>query len=147
MANGRDGLFFLHKMSDEIDRPRQQPQRIGVDDAAGQHQAVEFFRLRLVELRIDRDLGTLVVMFEGLDVVLLVGNNLDMSAGTLERSYRLCGFDLLDAIRRQYRDVSSFQLFGRDFFLCPLSVPPIMNIRLRATPRSRSNVLDAPTFR
>jgi hypothetical protein len=55
----------------------------------------------LVQWRVDRHLGAFVVMFEGLDLPLLVRNHFDAGAGVLQGLDRFGELDLLDAVSRQ----------------------------------------------
>jgi len=81
---------------------------------AGQDQTVEVFRFRLIQGFVDWNFGGFVVMPERLDLALLVGNDLHVGAGALERLHRFGQFDLLNPVRRQHRNGTPFELSGHD---------------------------------
>src|SRR3546814_4194714 len=101
MAVRRNRFVVVEEILDERDRTRLRAQRVGIERAAGQHQAVVTRRACRIEIEIDLDLVAPVLFPPALDRFLGERNDLDGRASFQQCFPRFHQFGLLEAIGRQ----------------------------------------------
>src|SRR5262249_53061965 len=109
MADDSHGLLSLEEILDEAHHLGDGAQRIGIGDAARQHQRHILLRLRLVEGAIDAHFLAFLVMLHTLDVAILWRHDLDLRSLRFERLAWLEQFRLLEAISRHDSDALALQ--------------------------------------
>ena len=117
MADRGDRLILVDEVLDEGHRLGDDPQLVGVGGAARQHQRIELVGVD-GQVEIDRDLVARVhVLVHRLDGAGPRRHHLHVGLGGSERPHRLHEFDLLDAVRREDRDLQAFKIGGHRFHL------------------------------
>src|ERR1700730_2908487 len=106
------GLLGSKKRAHEADRARIGAQRVGVGDAAREHQRRIVLGLGLIQGPPDGYLVALFLLLHALDLAGMQRHDVDCGAFLAQRLYRLRQFRPLESIRRQYGDAEIFQLFG-----------------------------------
>jgi len=112
VADRRDRLVRLGEAGREAHRALVGAQEVAVRDAARDQQAVVVAGADLVERAVDLVAVGVVEVVEALDLPRLEAHELGRRARVLERLARLGELHLLDAVRREDRDLLAIKLAG-----------------------------------
>ena len=105
VANGADGFARLGEVADEGERGVVGAEGVGVHQAAGEHEGVEFLGFGGVEREIDVEDIAFVGVLHGLDRFACGRDNADGGAGLFEGFFGALEFGLFKSIGGEYGDV------------------------------------------
>src|SRR6185436_6714183 len=112
VADRRDRLVRLGEVGREAHGALVGAQEVAVRDAARDQQAVVVAGADLVERAVDLVAVRVVEVVEALDLARLEAHELGCRARVLERLARLGELNLLDAVRREDRDLRAIKPAG-----------------------------------